>query len=27
MWDHPDQTEGPAAFAEQRTPEWQEPVP
>jgi enoyl-CoA hydratase/carnithine racemase len=27
MWDHPDQTEGPAAFAEQQTPEWQEPVP
>jgi enoyl-CoA hydratase/carnithine racemase len=22
MWDHPDQTEGPAAFAERRDPEW-----
>jgi enoyl-CoA hydratase len=27
MWDHPDQTEGPAAFDAQRTPEWQEPTP
>ncbi|MET0147899.1 MAG: enoyl-CoA hydratase/isomerase family protein [Acidimicrobiales bacterium] len=23
MWGHPDQTEGPAAFAERREPEWQ----
>lgn len=23
MWGHPDQREGPAAFAQQRTPEWQ----
>jgi enoyl-CoA hydratase/carnithine racemase len=24
MWGHPDQTEGPAAFAEKRAPEWRE---
>jgi enoyl-CoA hydratase/carnithine racemase len=24
MWDHPDQTEGPTAFAEKRQPRWQE---
>ena len=23
MWGHPDQEEGPRAFAEKRTPEWQ----
>jgi hypothetical protein len=23
MWGHPDQTEGPLAFAEKRTPEWE----
>ena len=23
MWGHPDQTEGPAAFAEKRAPRWQ----
>jgi len=23
MWGHPDQAEGPAAFAEKREPEWQ----
>jgi enoyl-CoA hydratase/carnithine racemase len=23
MWGHPDQTEGPAAFAEKREPRWQ----
>jgi len=22
MWGHPDQTEGPAAFAEKREPQW-----
>ncbi len=22
MWGHPDQTEGPAAFAEKREPDW-----
>jgi enoyl-CoA hydratase len=26
MWGHPDQTEGPAAFAERREPRWQEPA-
>jgi enoyl-CoA hydratase len=26
MWGHPDQTEGPAAFAEKRDPVWVEPV-
>jgi len=26
MWDHPDQLEGPRAFAEKREPEWQEPA-
>jgi enoyl-CoA hydratase len=25
MWDHPDQIEGPAAFAEKREPKWQPP--
>jgi hypothetical protein len=23
MWGHPDQTEGPAAFADKREPRWQ----
>jgi enoyl-CoA hydratase len=23
MWGHPDQNEGPQAFADKRTPEWQ----
>jgi hypothetical protein len=23
MWGHPDQDEGPRAFAEKRTPQWQ----
>jgi enoyl-CoA hydratase len=23
LWGHPDQTEGPAAFAERREPRWQ----
>lgn len=27
VWGHPDQTEGPAAFAEKRDPEWVDPVP
>lgn len=27
MWGHPDQTEGPAAFAERREPEWATPTP
>jgi enoyl-CoA hydratase len=26
MWGHPDQTEGPQAFAEKRDPEWADPV-
>ncbi len=26
MWGHPDQTEGPAAFAEKRDPVWAEPI-
>jgi enoyl-CoA hydratase/carnithine racemase len=26
MWDHPDQAEGPSAFAERREPAWQVPV-
>jgi hypothetical protein len=26
MWGHPDQTEGPRAFAERREPVWQPPV-
>ena len=26
MWGHPDQTEGPAAFAEKREPNWQPPA-
>lgn len=26
MWDHPDQEEGPRAFAEKREPRWQRPV-
>ena len=26
MWGHPDQTEGPLAFAEKREPEWQPPA-
>jgi enoyl-CoA hydratase/carnithine racemase len=26
MWGHPDQTEGPVAFAEKRDPRWREPV-
>jgi len=25
MWGHPDQAEGPAAFAEKREPHWQQP--
>jgi hypothetical protein len=25
MWGHPDQTEGPLAFAEKREPEWASP--
>jgi hypothetical protein len=25
MWGHPDQTEGPLAFAEKREPSWVEP--
>jgi enoyl-CoA hydratase/carnithine racemase len=25
MWDHPDQIEGPRAFAEKREPRWVEP--
>jgi enoyl-CoA hydratase/carnithine racemase len=25
MWDHPDQREGPKAFAEKREPQWVEP--
>src|SRR5829696_8750561 len=27
MWGHPDQTEGPLAFAEKRAPDWQPPEP
>src|SRR3984957_5749244 len=27
MWGHPDQEEGPRAFAEKREPEWQAPRP
>jgi enoyl-CoA hydratase/carnithine racemase len=27
VWGHPDQTEGPAAFAERREPRWADPVP
>jgi len=27
MWGHPDQEEGPRAFAEKRAPEWAEPTP
>lgn len=27
MWDHPDQVEGPRAFAEKRDPEWVDPDP
>jgi enoyl-CoA hydratase/carnithine racemase len=27
VWGHPDQAEGPAAFAEKREPEWADPVP
>ena len=27
MWGHPDQDEGPRAFAERREPQWTEPEP
>jgi enoyl-CoA hydratase/carnithine racemase len=27
MWGHPDQEEGPRAFAERRDPDWQPPEP
>jgi enoyl-CoA hydratase/carnithine racemase len=27
MWGHPDQEEGPRAFAERRDPDWQPPAP
>jgi enoyl-CoA hydratase len=27
MWGHPDQEEGPRAFAEKREPVWQPPAP